>query len=114
MEIKTSISNEIFLVKLFGDLNGYDSGDEFKKCLDEAIKQSITKVAIDFSECGRADSTGIGTLIMAYKKLQQKNGEVVLLCLNDFLQDIVSITKLDGVFKIFNSYKEAEEYFSAK
>jgi anti-sigma B factor antagonist len=58
------------------------------------------------------DSSGLGELISCYTALQQLNGHVKLLHLNNRLQYLLAITKLDSVFETFDSEPAAVSSFA--
>jgi anti-sigma B factor antagonist len=57
------------------------------------------------------DSSGIGTLINATKKIRDKKGELIISNLSSEVKKIFSLVNLETFLKIFNSEPEAINYF---
>ena len=66
------------------------------------------KFILDLSEARYINSQGIGVLITSYTKVKNKGGMLVLFNPSEQIRKLLSITKLDSVFQIYNSLNEAE------
>ena len=53
-----------------------NEADELRNLLDEQIVLGSTKMVVDLSQCTHLDSTFIGVLVVALKKLLAKGGEL--------------------------------------
>ena len=77
MEIKNRIYNNTLYVLLHGELDEHSAAATRIK-LDDIFKLTgFRQIIIDLSELDFMDSTGIGVLIGRYKKMKDKNIDVI-------------------------------------
>ena len=71
--------------------------------INDTIDRGHLQVLIDLSEVPIMNSSGLGPLIAAtMKAVEGASGEIVLMGVNDRLINLLRITKLLNVFKIFD------------
>jgi anti-sigma B factor antagonist len=70
-----------------------------QKVLDE-VERGERKFLVDFSRTGYIDSSGLGVLVSLSKRIRELDGELRLAGLNEDLQTLFELTKLDTLFKI--------------
>ena len=80
---------------------------ELKKTLAEAIEEGATRVVVDLSETTFLDSTALGVLIGAVKRLRQRDGQLVIVNSDANIQKTFEITGLDQIFALLPSRDEA-------
>ncbi|THV43442.1 STAS domain-containing protein [Glycomyces buryatensis] len=72
--------------------------------LREAVRQLASegrvKVAIDLSPTEFCDSTGLGVLIGARKRLTDVGGSLVVVCANPRIRKLLDLTGLDKVLDV--------------
>ena len=61
----------------------------------------------DLSRTEFLDSTGLGALVGALKRLRAKDGEMRLVCPEGHVRKVFTITSLDRVFRIHDSLDQA-------
>lgn len=110
MKVTTNIEEGVSFFHLEGDLIGETNGLEVVDLISDHINKSHTKVVFDLSQLRYMNSSGIGVLITAHTKLKNNKGELVLLNPNDQITKLLTITKLNTIFKIFEDKKLASEY----
>src|ERR1700720_2900854 len=81
-----------------------------QKVLDE-LEKGERKFLIDFARPGYIDSSGLGVLVSLSKKIREQGGELRLANLNDDLQTLFELTKLDTLFQISDTRERALESF---
>lgn len=81
-----------------------------QKVLDE-LEKGERKFLIDFAQTGYIDSSGLGVLVSLSKKIREHGGELRLADLNDDLQTLFELTKLDTLFQISETRERALEGF---
>ncbi|MEO7043254.1 MAG: STAS domain-containing protein [Gemmatimonadaceae bacterium] len=81
-----------------------------QKVLDE-LEKGERKFLIDFAQTGYIDSSGLGVLVSLSKKIREHGGELRLADLNDDLQTLFELTKLDTLFQIAETRERALEGF---
>ena len=92
-------SKELLTVKLDGDLD-VNSVRELKKCLDEYIDTDKPNVVIDCTQLNYIDSTGLGALVSALKKVQAYDGSIKITALKPYLKKIFEVTGLTKLFEL--------------
>lgn len=55
------------------------------------------------------DSSGLSVLVASRKDMQETGGELALVCTNESVLKVFSVTNLDRVFAIYGSLGEATE-----
>ncbi len=80
---------------------------ELKQRVLDALDGGARKFVIDFSRTGYIDSSGLGVLVSLSKKIREQGGDLRLAGLNDDLQTLFELTKLDTLFAITKTSEEA-------
>ncbi len=82
---------------------------ELKKTLQEAIENGATRVVVDLSETTFLDSTALGVLIGAVKRLRSRDGSLVIVNTDANIAKTFEITGLDQIFTIVDTRDAAVE-----
>lgn len=87
-------------VRLSGDLDATSSRN-LKRTLETQIEQNRpSAVVIDCTGLNYIDSTGLGVLVSAMKKVHEHGGKIHITHLKPYLQKIFRVTGLTGIFLI--------------
>ena len=86
---------------------------ELKKTLQEAIEGGATRVVVDLSETTFLDSTALGVLIGAVKRLRSRDGSLVIVNTDTNIAKTFEITGLDQIFTILESRDAAVDALDA-
>jgi anti-sigma B factor antagonist len=113
MNIIERTINDVTVLDLEGNL-ALDENARFRKHVAGAIDAGVRKLIVNLAGVKYMDSSGLGELISCYTALQRLNGRVKLLHLNNRLQHLLAITKLDSVFETFDSEPVAVCSFAAR
>src|SRR5213078_4114825 len=79
---------------------------ELKQKVLDALDGGGKKFVIDF-KTGYIDSSGLGVLVSLSKKIREQSGDLRLCGLNEDLQTLFELTKLDTLFAITRTAEEA-------
>ena len=79
--------------------------------LDGKIASGCKKLIVDLAVCEYVDSTFIGTLLVRYKKLKEKKGNLKLIIPDSPKGVMFTVTYTLRLFDIYKSRKEAIESF---
>jgi anti-sigma B factor antagonist len=111
MELVISIENEgsSCMMALDGEVDVYTSS-RLRQALNEAIDKGCGNVVVDLQELGFIDSSGLGVLVSALRRLKENGGTLRLVCTKESILKIFRITGLDKVFPIFSTVAEAQEF----
>lgn len=80
---------------------------ELKQQVVDALDGGARKFVVDFSRTGYIDSSGLGVLVSLSKKIREHGGDLRLAGLNEDLQTLFELTKLDTLFAITRTAQEA-------
>lgn len=80
---------------------------ELKQKVLESLDGGARKFVIDFTKTGYIDSSGLGVLVSLSKKIREQGGDLRLAGLNEDLQTLFELTKLDTLFAITKTPEEA-------
>ena len=90
------------LVAVGGQLTINNRG-EFKERVLARVADRDTDFVIDFSEADYIDSSGLGVLVSLSKHIRDAGGRLTLAGLNEDLQRLFALTRLDSLFEIVES-----------
>lgn len=96
----TSIEDRIMNISL--EVSRLDAANmrDFKSEFAHAWQDGIQTITIDFSKVEFIDSSGIGALLSAHKKLDPSSGSVVLLNVREQVQAVIELLRLHRIFEI--------------
>jgi anti-sigma B factor antagonist len=92
--------NKIYTIKIIGEFTLYDIHDFESEIKPIINKKDINTIIMDFSELITIDSTGIGQLISLQKKLEEVGKELVIINMNEKVEKLFALLKLQEVFNI--------------
>jgi anti-sigma B factor antagonist len=106
-DIKTEQAGaDAYVIALSGEVDLY-TAPEFKQQLSDLIGNGAKEVVVDFSSTTFIDSTTLGVLVGAVKRLRPTGGRLSIVCTDRNITKIFEITGLDKVFPIHDSREEA-------
>jgi anti-sigma B factor antagonist len=100
------IDDKAHVVAVSGEVDLF-TAPEFKQRVTAPIAAGIDHVIVDLTETTFIDSSSLGVLIGAHRKLQQRGGRLVVACDTEAIVKTFRITGLDGVFTIVDSVDAA-------
>lgn len=81
----------------------------FRQRLQSIINVGARYVVLDLSGVDFVDSTGLGVLMGAAKRVRSAGGDIRLVMTGDRLAGLVELTRLDRVLDVFDSVAAATE-----
>ena len=94
------------LVELEGELDFHSSPD-VRNELAKLVERQALKVMVDLKGVNYIDSSGLATFVELFQKMKRYSGTLVLFNLNQGVRSVFEIAKLDTIFKLAASQKEA-------
>jgi anti-sigma B factor antagonist len=94
------------IVAVTGEIDLF-TAPEFKQRVSAPIDAGATHVIVDLTGTTFIDSSSLGVLIGAHRRLLRLQGRLVVVCNNDAIMKTFRITGLDGVFTIVATLDEA-------
>jgi len=98
------------VLTLIGDLDSFNVS-YLKEQLQRLFDRGDYKVIIDLNNVDFIDSAGLGNLVSSLKLCMNNSGDLVLVGPNDTVLDLLRITRLRDVFKIFKTIEDAAAAF---
>ncbi|NIM14449.1 MAG: anti-sigma factor antagonist [Candidatus Aminicenantes bacterium] len=99
MNIKVAKEEDKTTVYLSGSVD-IPGAESLKKALNQIADDNPKEVVIDFDEVNFIGSSGIGKLLLFYKKFTAKSGKVSIINLNKEISALFKAIKLDKLFNI--------------
>ncbi|MCX7869985.1 MAG: STAS domain-containing protein [bacterium] len=93
------------VINIEGEVDTYTSPKVKSDILKEI--EEYKNIIISMEKVKFIDSTGLGVLIGVLKKVKEKEGKMIIVSPNSYINQIFEITGLFKVFKIVNSLNEA-------
>ena len=94
------------VVALRGELDLF-TAPRFQEALLESFEHGARRVVVDLAEVTFVDSTALGVLIGAAKRLQRAQGSLGIVCPPGSIRRLLELTSLDSVIDIYATRKDA-------
>jgi anti-sigma B factor antagonist len=101
-----SIDDGTHVVAVAGEIDLF-TAPEFKQRVAAPIDAGRTHVVVDLTDTTFIDSSSLGVLIGAHRRLRRLDGALMIVCNDDAIVKTFRITGLDGVFTIVPTLEEA-------
>jgi len=82
---------------------------EFREYLNEAIIGTDVDIIVNLSDCLHLDSTFLGVLVSGYKKLKNKNRNMVIIEPTDQSRVFLTLNSIGKIFPLYDSVNSALE-----
>ena len=106
-EIKTEpLSDRAFAIAIAGEVDLYVA-PELKQQLLDVIDRGATEIVVDLTDATFVDSTTLGVLIGAVRRLRTNDGRLTVVCNDRNVAKIFELSGLDRVFDIFPTREQA-------
>jgi anti-sigma B factor antagonist len=106
-------TDSVRIIKITGRLDPGDGPDQLSDMVQKFVgEHDEVDFLLDLRSVTYISSTGVGSLIKCYRAVLKKKGHVKLLSPSQSVRNILSISKLDGVFEIFSDEKTALASFT--
>jgi anti-sigma B factor antagonist len=106
LEVREVGSHSVAQVR--GEIDVY-TAPKLRERLIELVSEGSYHIVVDLERVDFLDSTGLGVLVGALKRVKSHDGSLSLVCTQDKILKIFEITGLDLVFPIYASEKEATQ-----
>jgi anti-sigma B factor antagonist len=107
MRVQVNEQFKAAIIELKGDLTGGDNAGLFRDKVYDLIKNNKSNVVVDMTDVKFVNSSGIGILISGYTTLKNAGGDLKLAHISDKVKGVLSITKLNQIFNIYDSVDDA-------
>jgi anti-sigma B factor antagonist len=100
------VDGDVHFIRVGGYVD-FDVAPQLKKCIMHRIDAGARMIVIDLSDTGFIDSTGIGVLVGALKRLREAGGELAVICTNENVRGIFEIVGLEHFIPLHGSRDDA-------
>ena len=101
-----SVDDETHVVSVTGEIDLF-TAPEFKQRVSAPIDAGRRRLIVDLTATTFIDSSSLGVLIGAHRRLRRLNGTLTIVCSGEPILKTFRITGLDGVFTIVPTLDEA-------
>jgi anti-sigma B factor antagonist len=115
MELQLSTADQgggVATVEVAGEVD-LSTAPALKEALLQTIEGGARRVLVDLSHATFIDSTTLGVLMGAVKRLRPAGGELAIACNDPNIRKIFEITLLDRIFEIYATPEEALKHLAA-
>ncbi|MGL4560676.1 MAG: STAS domain-containing protein [Brevinema sp.] len=103
MKYSTKNHDKYTIVKIEENLVNDPIANEFKQVLSDLMDKGEKHIAIDFSGTEFIGSSGIGKLLLAYKRMKELGGSLTVINLHSDMKDLFIAFKLQEFLIIKDS-----------
>ena len=99
--------NGIIICKISQKRIDMSRSREFREELLKFIAEKPHMMIVDMSEAEYFDSSALGTLVVCMRDMKAFGGQLRLACLNQTLETLMRLSKLDAMLPIFETIEKA-------
>ena len=103
MNIEISEKFNTAVLNLKGKIVGGPDASEFNNTIQQLIEGNKKNIVVDLGNLKYVNSTGIGIIIRGYTTVKNAGGNLKLANLNEKMKGLLSITKLNTIFDIYDT-----------
>ena len=96
----------VFVIKCVGRIVTGEEITILEACINRGLLES-TRIVVQAGEVTRVDSTGMGLLVRFLSHTRNRGGDLRLAAPPPFLSNLLRLTKLATIFRIYDSEEEA-------
>ena len=101
-----TLDDHRYVVAVGGEIDLF-TAPELKSAIGEALESGHTRIVVDLTETTFLDSTALGVLIGAVKRLRSRDGVLTIVNTDPNIAKTFEITGLDQIFTIRPTRDEA-------
>jgi anti-sigma B factor antagonist len=101
-----ALDDDRHVVAVRGEIDLF-TAPELKQKLTDAIESGKSRIVVDLTETTFLDSTALGVLIGAVKRLRSRDGALVIVNVDQNIAKTFEITGLDQIFTILGTREDA-------
>ena len=100
------VDDDTHVLAVTGEIDLF-TAPEFKQRVMAPIAAGVERVVVDLTDTTFIDSSSLGVLIGAHRRLKTRGGRLIVACSNDTIVKTFRITGLDGVFTLVETVEDA-------
>jgi anti-sigma B factor antagonist len=111
MEVNKAQQGDVAVISISGNIKGCPEAEVIHQSIKEFLEKNTTKLIVDLTDVHWVGSVGIGAIIGGLTTVRHTGGDLRLVGINSKIQNLLTITKLDGLFKVYNNIDDAVSSF---
>lgn len=111
MKISSRTENGVTVLELLGNIKTPGDMEEFSSAIQIELERKNLKLVLNFQEVGFVNSSGLGRLVLASKKVGEKGGVMKVTGLAQDLDELFTFTRLKEKIAVFKTEAEAISSF---
>ncbi|MBD2278379.1 MULTISPECIES: STAS domain-containing protein [Nostocales] len=101
------MNQQVKVISISGRFNA-NSSQNFRESITEVMESGMSIVLVDCHNVTFMDSSGLGTLILTFKALQELGIKMVICSINEQVRMLFELTGMDSKFTIVPSQEAFE------
>ncbi|MCK4893997.1 MAG: anti-sigma factor antagonist [Calditrichae bacterium] len=111
MKISEKQVDDVIVLDLQGSLMGGPEAVSLNDAINRFLDQQSLKLVINLSSVERVNSSGLGILIKALTTFKTNGGELKLAHVNENMENLLAITKLNTILESYDTEDAAVKSF---
>jgi anti-sigma B factor antagonist len=107
MVLKVEEISRVVQATILPEEASLSNADAFKEEMITLIGRGVRLVIVSFENVNYIDSSFLGSLVVALKYAMPRNVDIYLVSLKPDVKNLLTLIRMDKVFRIFNNYEEA-------
>ena len=103
--------NGVLVVKIEEERLDASTAPDFKKYVLEYISEGKARILLDLGKVDFIDSSGLGAIVTILKRVSE-NGDLCICNPTEPVENMFKLTRMERVFRVFESENEAIEAMS--
>ena len=112
-EITRGDTGSVPLLTLQGKLTLGEGSRELRSAIERIAGEGAHNIILDLAGVSYVDSSGLGSMVAGYNAVKTQGGAVGLVNVPKRLEDLLSMSGLTAVLRIFPTKEEAARHFAA-
>lgn len=109
MRITARVSGDVRILDFDGNLKTPSDMEDFTKFIENELEANHKKFVLNFKQVSFINSSGLGRLILALKKVTEKKGALNVINLNHDIDELFTITRIKEKIPVFADEASALE-----
>lgn len=106
LSVTTTTAEPFEIIEVGGEVDVY-TAPKLREAVVNAVEAGRVRLIVDVQQVDFLDSTGLGVLVGALKRVRGEGGSLDIVCSQERLLKIFEITGLDKVFGLHDSVDAA-------
>jgi|SRR6266705_1971379 len=106
--VRTTASGTRRIIEVEGEIDAH-TAPQLKSAIAALVDQGNFELVADLEQVTFMDSTGLGVLVGALKRVREKGGDLRIVCTRRAILRVLEITGLDKVIPLYSAVSEATE-----